>query len=219
MRSGSRRRSLEMGLVFCCLVLATVPVLSRQPEAFAVTLYTRFEQPVPDAILSTIKSELALALHPGGLHVEWQPLPGPPGAAVANEFAVISFTGRCDVDDLEPGASRPGDLGWTYVSDGVVTRFGVVDCDRIRGFIQSALISVPPLSRPAVFGRAAAHVAAHEAYHILAQTQHHAGCGAGKAAYTVRQLLSPGFGFDQTELRAIRDGCAYPRGEPANDEK
>ncbi len=192
---------------FWCLVAGAIPALGQAPEVPSISLYARFERPVPDAVLAAIQSELTFVLRP--IRVEWHSLPAPMGTPVSGEWAVVSFKGRCDVQDLLPEASRSGDLGWTYVSGGVIMPFSDVDCGRIRSFIQNALIAVAPLSRPPVFGRAVGCVLAHEIYHILARTQQHGGCGAGKGAYTVRELLSPSFRFGQQELLAMGAGYAH----------
>ncbi len=197
-----------MKLAFWCLLLSAVSAPGQGREVTSITLYTRFEQAVPDAVLAAIQSELSVVLRP--IQVDWQSLPAPPGTNVSGELAVVSFKGACDVRNLQPKPVLPGDLGWTYVSNGVVLPFSDVDCGRIRGFLQNALLSVAPLSRPALFGRAVGCVLAHEIYHILAQTEHHAGEGAGKKAYTVRDLLSPAFRFERRDLEAMLAGDAPP---------
>ncbi len=195
-----------MKLAFWCLVAWAAPALGQAPEVPSISLYTRFERTVPDAVLAAIQGELAFVLRP--IRVEWHSQPAPAGTPVSGQWAVVSFKGRCDVEDLLPEASRSGELGWTYVSEGAILPFSDVDCGRIRSFIQDALLAVAPLSRPPVFGRAVGCVLAHEIYHILARTQQHPGCGAGKAAYSVRELLSPTFRFGSRELRAMGAGYA-----------
>jgi hypothetical protein len=204
-----------MKLAFWCLVLSAMSALGQEREVTSITLYTRFEQTVPDAVLTAIRSELSVVLHPIG--VDWQSLPMPPGTHVSGELAVVSFKGACDVENLLPEPNLPGNLGWTYVSRGVVMPFSDVDCGRIRGFLRNALLTEPPPSRPALFGRAVGCVLAHEIYHILARTEHHAGEGAGKKAYTVRDLLSPGFRFERRDLRAMLAGDAPPVRGPSGD--
>lgn len=208
-----------MKLAFWCLVLGALPASGLEREATSISLYTRFERATPDAVLAAIQSELLFVLRPSHVGVVWQSLPASPESGVFGQFAVVSFKGRCDADNLLPEPSRPGDLGWTYMSEGVIMPFSDVDCDRIRSFIQNALLAVPPLSRPAVFGRAVGCVLAHEIYHILAKTQQHGAWGAGKGTYTVRELVSSAFRFDPRELRAMRAGCAHSIRGPSRDGK
>jgi len=45
---------------------------------------------------------------------------------------------------------------------------------------------------------------AHELYHIFANTAHHGVDGVGKAAYTVQELMSDEFQFEEREGHALR---------------
>jgi hypothetical protein len=205
-----------MKLAFWCLVAGAVPALGQAPGVPSISLFARFERAVPDAVLAAIQDELVFVLRP--IRVEWHSMPAPAGTPVSGQWAVISFKGRCDVEDLLPEASRSGDLGWTYVSEGTIMPFSDVDCGHIRSFIQDALIAVAPLRRPPVFGRAVGCVLAHEIYHILARTQQHPGCGAGKGAYSVRELLSPTFRFGPRELRTMGASCARSGRGPSGED-
>jgi hypothetical protein len=146
---------------------------------------------------------------PMGLRFEWRDLRGPKDVP-AVELAVVSFKGRCNVAGLQPhNISTPGALGWTHISDGVILPFTDVDCDEIRIFLQRALLGVSARDREEVFGRALARVLAHELYHIFADTTRHGSCGVAKEAYTVHDLLTAGFRFEDKETRAMRNSKAY----------
>ena len=103
-----------------------------------------------------------------------------------------------------PRDVNPGALGWTHVSDGAILPFSDVDCDRVRVFLQKHLLSVRPADRQTAFGRALGRVVAHELYHIFANTTHHGSDGVGKPAYTVQDLLSDEFRFEEREGEALR---------------
>jgi hypothetical protein len=59
-------------------------------------------------------------------------------------------------------------------------------------------------SNPSVFGRALARIAAHEIYHIVAQTAEHQERGVAKAAFSTRDLLSDRFDLDIWSLNLMR---------------
>lgn len=124
---------------------------------------------------------------------------------------MVNFKGRCDIGGLAASLTRSTALGWTHVSDGVILPFSDVDCDRIRAFVQKGLLSLPRKDREATFGRAMGRVLAHELYHVFANTARHGSCGVGKASYSVEDLLSPQFRFEERESRALRPVQTPPR--------
>ena len=218
-----------MKLLFCCLALGALPALGEQRDlpTAPITLYTSFQQDPPPAVLEALQDELESIMLPMNLHFQWRSLSAANGNEVVVELAVVTFQGRCDIASVVPrtgqGAFRAGALGWTHVSDGTILPFSDVDCDRIRGFVQRDLYYLPAGDREEAFGRAIGRVLAHELYHVFADTVRHGVCGVGKAAYTVGELLSPDFRFEQQESKALRTGKAHaalennggaPRGGP-----
>ena len=160
-------------------------------------------------VRAALDDELESIMTPLGLHFEWRDLHGPRLEEPTVELAVVSFKGRCDVGGLVHRAATPGPLGWTHISDGSILPFSDVDCDGIRTFLQSELLTLPGAAREAAFGRALARVLAHELYHIFADTTHHGSCGIGKEAYSARDLLAGSFRFENRESKALRSGKAY----------
>jgi hypothetical protein len=141
---------------------------------------------------------------------EWRSLDGVRGNELSVELAVLTFKGRCDIAGLSPHiVSNPGALGWTHVSDGAILPFSDVDCDRIRTFIQKELLSVRAPDREESYGRALGRVVAHELYHIFTNTGKHGSCGVGKAAFTIQELLSDEFQFEERESLALRTSKAH----------
>ncbi|MFY9727215.1 MAG: hypothetical protein WAJ87_17085, partial [Bryobacteraceae bacterium] len=92
---------------------------------------------------------------------------------------------------------------------GVILPFAEVDCQRIRGFTQKQLLTMPAEDREKVYGRALGRVLAHELYHIFANTAAHSSSGVGKSKYTVQDLLSPKFQFEGRESLALKRNKAY----------
>ena len=46
---------------------------------------------------------------------------------------------------------------------------------------------------------------AHELYHIFAKTAHHGSRGAAKGIYSVADMLTHSFGFEERESQALRN--------------
>jgi hypothetical protein len=195
------------------LMSAALPAFSAERLApLPVALYTSFQQSAPPAVLFALEDEVETIMGQLGMHFEWRSLAAARGNEVSAELAVITFKGRCDVAGLIARSAQPGALGWTHVSDGVILPFSDVDCDRIRVFLQRELLFLKPETREEVFGRAVGRVLAHELYHIFAQTAHHASEGVSKSAYSVQELLSEGFHFDEHETVTLRGSSGKPLG-------
>jgi hypothetical protein len=172
-----------------------------------VALYTSYQQAPPQAVVDAIEDEVEVIMGPLGMHFEWRSLNAARGNEVSAELAVITFKGHCDVAGLLPRTIHPGALGWTHVSDGVILPFSDIDCDRIRTFLQRELLFLKAEAREEAFGRAVGRVLAHELYHIFAQTAHHAADGIAKSAYTVQELLSDGFQFEEHDAFTLRSSA------------
>lgn len=193
-------KALLMGLT-----LAALPALGQPGAPIApIALYTHFKTPPPEEVVQALQDEVESIMEPAGLHFEWRSLSGVQGSEVSVELAVLTFQGRCNIDNLGPRSSHNGPLGWTHVSDGVILPFSEVDCDGVRKFVQGGLLSARPAERLTAYGRALGRVLAHELFHIFADTKHHGSCGVAKEAYTVQDLLSPDFHFQEMESNALR---------------
>lgn len=193
--------------ILVCLGLAAMPAPGQPPapRVAPIALYTHFQKTPSPEISDALRKELVAIMSPIGLEFEWRSLPAKPNE-VANELAVITFTGKCEVKPLSLIPRDPSRLGWTHVSDGVVLPFSDIDCDAIRGFVQIGLARFSKAEREEVFGKAVARVLAHELYHVFAKTQHHSAHGVSKAYYSMGELLSDRFEFERNEAEVLRDG-------------
>jgi hypothetical protein len=194
-----------MKFMLSCLVLAALPAFGeeRQIELPAV-LYTTFEQDAPAGMVRALEDEVEYIMGPLGRHFLWRSVAGVKGNEVSSELAVLTFKGHCDLEGMLARDAHPGALGWTHVSDSAILPFSEIECDRIRVFLQKELLYMHPADREEAFGRAVARVVAHELYHIFANTQHHGSDGVGKSAYSVHELLSDDFHFEEREGVALR---------------
>ena len=195
-----------MKALFLGLMLAALPAFGEHQETSLapIALYIRFQQEPPLAVAEALQDEVNSIMAPMGLRFTWRALAGVSGSEVSVELAVITFKGTCDVAGLTPHSSNPGPLGWTHLSHGVILPFAEVDCQGIRGFIQKKLLTMPAADREEAYGRALGRVLAHELYHIFANTTRHNSCGVGKSKYTVQELLSPEFQFEERESLALK---------------
>jgi hypothetical protein len=167
-------------------------------------LYTTYAQQPTVAVQHAMEDEVEAIMGPIGRHYVWRPISGVQGNEVSSELAVLTFKGRCAADGLRPKGVNPGALGWTHVSDGAILPFSEIDCDRIRNFVQRELLFRKVSERDEVFGRAIGRVVAHELYHIFANTPHHGSDGVAKSAYTVQELLSDDFRFEEAQSKILR---------------
>jgi hypothetical protein len=189
------------------LAVATLPAFGeehRQAAVAPISLYAEFKQSPPPALVAALHEELDVIMLPIGIEFDWRTLDDASVHQISVELAVVTFKGRCDAADLLPLRSEPAALGWTHVSDGEILPFSVIDCDRVRDFLQHDLLAVAPARREFALGRSLARVLAHELYHIFANTAKHAPDGIAKRAYTVRDLLSDDFQFEAHESETLR---------------
>jgi len=200
-------RALVCGLMLACLALAGGGEI--RPKTGTIALYHEFAQEPPAAIKAALKDELDSIMGPLGMRFEWRNLKMSGFPDPTSELAVITFKGRCDVMGLNIHETYdPGALGWTHISDGQILPFADIDCGGIRAFAQRALMRLPADQREEAFGRAVGRVLAHELYHIFADTTRHGSSGVAKESYTVDDLLTPTFRFQDKESKELRTSKA-----------
>jgi len=189
-----------------CGLLLALPLWSGQRQsAFPVALYTQFQYEPSAAVLQAMQEEVETIMVPMGAEFEWRSLIQVTGSEVSSELAVVKFLGRCQPGGFDQHAATASVLGWTHVSDGAILPFSDINCDVIRNFLQAGLLAIDAKDREEAYGRAVARVLAHELYHIFANTVHHGSNGVGKAVYSVRDLLSRDFHFEERESEALRN--------------
>jgi hypothetical protein len=196
---------VSLRVVLSCLALAALPAAGDERLVdLPAVLYTTFQRSVPVTVRHAMEDEVDSIMGPLGRHFVWRAISKVDGREIASELAVLTFKGNCTVEGLTFKEVHPGALGWTHVSDGAILPFAEVDCDRVRLFVQKELLYRKPAEREETFGRALARVVAHELYHIFANTNHHAHDGVAKAAYTVSELLSDDFVFEEEQGNTLR---------------
>ena len=201
-----------MKLALFCLLAGVLPGWSETRGAmFApITLYTQFQQAPPEGVLLALQDEVESIMAPIGLRFEWRDLAQTQGHEVSAELAVVTFKGRCDTAGLMAHSRFEGALGWTHVSDGQILPFTDVNCDLVREFVQSGLLTFRTGNREERYGRALGRVLAHELYHIFANTTRHGSEGVAKESYSVQDLLSDDFQFQAKESRMLQSNRPRP---------
>jgi hypothetical protein len=191
-----------------CAAAAILPLCAAEREVpLPVALYTQFQvEPAPE-VFSAMQREVENIMAPMGTEFEWRSLDGVNGSEVSAQLAVVKFFGHCNPGPMMPHMTlKTTALGWTHVSNGTILPFTDIDCDGIRQFLQFGLQVVDSKERPEVYGRALGRVLAHELYHIFANTAHHGSSGVAKPVYSVHDLLSKDFQFEERESEALRAG-------------
>lgn len=194
-----------MNWLLAVMAITAIPTWGAQNgvKPSEIAIYTRFSAPPSAGVVEAIENEVQSIMAPIGLSLHWLNLAEADGKQTSVELAVVSFKGRCDVDDLIPRDRNPGALGWTHMTDGVILPFADVDCSAVRSFMQKELLESGVKRRAQEFGRALGRVLAHELYHIFANTVRHSSDGVAREFYSVQDLMADNFQFQMRESLAI----------------
>ena len=169
---------------------------------------------------SELRDELSRLLRPVGLELDLRSLSSRTSGEDFNRLIVTKFRGTCSAEPLPSGSLSEGrSLASTAVSDGKVLPFSTVECDTLRRWMSGALATTRKSQRDEVFGRAIARVLAHEIYHILTGTTGHNREGVSKSCFSVADLTSEDFRFDNTTLAQMRPaaGSEFSGSFPTED--
>lgn len=174
------------------------------PGRIAVGLYATFQHPAPAAVREVAREELAAAVTPIGVLVQWRSEADSSSDPWWNLVATVHFSGHCEALDVSRRPPHPWKFGRTQVSDGQVIPYAEIRCDELRAYLGPVLVSMGQRKRNMVFGRALGRVLAHELYHILAKTRRHGANGIGKESFTPAELSADEFQFEEQEVERLR---------------
>ena len=200
-----------MKWLFLSLALAVLPAYGEQQgaELAPIALYTQFQQEPPAAVSGALRSTVESIMAPIGLSFEWRHSGEIGGIYVSVELAVVTFKGSCNLKGVRPNRITSGPLGWTHISNDVILPFAEIDCTAVRAFLDRELSYEGPERREFLFGRALGRVVAHELYHVFANTKHHSAEGVAREIYSVRDLLTDNFRFEEKESIALKNGPVH----------
>jgi hypothetical protein len=181
-----------------------------------LVIFLTSDSAIPPAASSEMKQELGHLLQAAAIHVELQD-PAVDRSAPENDYsALVRLRGSCR--PTEPSArfahavNGPFTLASSAVADGVVLPFGDIDCAALNSFLGPSLWKEPGAVQEFVYARAVARLMAHELYHVIGQTHDHARSGVAEPSFTVGELLSDHFEFNEStlgELHASPDVAEY----------
>lgn len=137
------------------------------------------------------QAETERILKAPGIRLEWRLAESLDNHESFDRLAVLRISGVCSLGAADRRVAGQT-LGFTHVSDGRILPFVELHCSRVLAMIEPRLRKQAPRIDAGIFGRALARVAAHELYHVLANTAAHDKEGLAKEALSSNDL----FGFD-----------------------
>lgn len=129
-----------------------------------------------------------------------------------DRLAVLRITGSCERHGF-PAPAKGLALGMTHVSDGRILPFIEIHCARVVAVLAPRLGKQNPRVEIGIVARALARVAAHEIYHVLANSAEHDTAGLAKEALSLNDLYGYDISLSARSLRAIEsslDGGRRP---------
>jgi hypothetical protein len=182
--------------IFC----AHAPVMAAPP----VTLVLQFDQVYSAESLAVMEREVASIVSESGIKVDWRLLTDLRPTDSFESLVVVHFHGACNMEPALAPIDPRTYYGFTYISDGYVLPFSEVECDKISNSIRPAMSKRQWRERDSVLGRALGRVLAHELFHMLAKTQHHADEGVTKSALSPSQLISDKLSMAPADLETLK---------------
>jgi hypothetical protein len=190
----------------CATLLAIFSAPALVTAAPAVTLVLQFDNAYSAESLDVMEREVASIVSESGIKVDWRMLSDVRSSDSFESLVVVRFRGACN---MEPTlADKRSYYGFTHISDGSVLPFSEVECDKISNSIRPAMSKAQWRERDSVLGRAMGRVLAHELFHMLAKSQHHAVEGVTKSALSPAQLVSPELRMTLTDLEEMHQAAA-----------
>lgn len=162
--------------------------------------------PSSEAVLPEMQSEVSRILQRAELEPAWMGIRDASGSDHAR-LVVVELTGNCSSTPLRSSSlvqARGGALASTQVSDGRVLSFASVDCNALRRFMAPAISAATSKDRVRLVGKALGRLVAHEIYHMLAQTKHHQSSGVARSCFSLNDLTSDEFHFEDAAIAALR---------------
>lgn len=191
-----------MSLTLRALLLATCVSLCANAQTRTLALYAG---PAPGLDLEAalvMRTELRNLLLPADIQVVWKNLADRKAGDTFDLLAVSSFEGSCAIGETASAAAGAS-LADTSISNGHILPFFRIDCTRVISML-------PQDVKPAILGRALARIAAHEIYHIVAQTTEHQKNGVAKAILSSQDLTANRLELDALTVARMRPPSNTP---------
>jgi hypothetical protein len=187
-----------------CALLGVVALgcPAQQVGRTQVLLTFWFDQEPSDPVLREVQRELSRVLRSANLEVSYRMVNTRPAAS--GEGVLLHFTGNCRAI---PGPEFEGEMvmARTVFENGQAHQETQVDCEQVKQAVAHGAQKFRFALTPGLLGRGLARSAAHELYHIFANTVSHGTSGIAKPSLTGRDLIEPGFSFARRDLDSIRN--------------
>ena len=188
----------------CATLLAMFCASAPAKAASAVTLVLQFDESYSTSSVDAMEREVASIVRQSGITVDWRMRSDVQSSDSFDSLVVVRFRGACSMDPPPPLGDERGYYAFTYVSDGAVLPFSEVECGKISNSIRPAMSQRQWRERDKSLGRALGRVLAHELFHMLAKTQHHAGEGVTRSALSPAQLIADRLSMAPADLEKLK---------------
>jgi hypothetical protein len=172
-----------------------------------LVVYLRAQPDAAPAPLVEMKQQLAALMESAGFHLQWRNLGTPQQEGETSSLIIVEMRGVCRVpakNKIAAPSQHPFSLASSSVVDGRVLPFSWLDCSALNRFLGPSLAKESKTAREYLYGRAMARLLAHEFYHVVAQTEEHTSSGLTKPRFSVNDLLTDRFEFEDTALSKLR---------------
>jgi hypothetical protein len=131
-----------------------------------------------------------------GIRIAWRLVSENRGNEPFERLVVVKLTGGCACGGFLPRAREILVLGTTAVDSGQVLPYSEVRCGAVRRLLPEIEYASDRQVGDAALGRVLGRVLAHELYHVVLGTVHHAASGLAKGFQTTVELKSDEISFD-----------------------
>ncbi|MGC9952405.1 MAG: hypothetical protein ABSF64_39200 [Bryobacteraceae bacterium] len=164
--------------------------------ASPVGVYLDFDEPPSNAAVEAMQKEASSILERVGIRIAWRLVSENRGNEPFERLVVVKLTGGCVCGGFLPRTRETLVLGTTAVDSGRVLPYSQVRCDAVRRLLPEIEYAADRRLGEAALGRVLGRVLAHELYHAVLGTVHHAASGLAKGFQTTDELKSDEFSFD-----------------------
>jgi hypothetical protein len=175
------------------LLTLLAPVLI---AASPVGVYLDFDQTPSNAAVEAMRKEASGILGRVGIGIAWRLVSENRGDEPFERLVVVKLTGGCACGGFMPRTREILVLGTTALADGLVLPYSQVRCDAVRRLLPEIEYASDRRVGDAALGRVLGRVVAHELYHVVLGTVHHAASGLAKGFQNTVELMSDEISFD-----------------------
>ena len=186
----------------CAILLAIC--CAHVEAASPVTLVLNFDAGYSAKSVDAMKREVASIVSESGMTVDWRLLGDVGPAETFENLFVVRFRGACLMQPAPYSMDERGYYAFTHISDGDVLPFSEVECGKISNSIRPAMSKRQWRERDSILGRALGRVLAHELFHMLAKTEHHAEQGVTRSALSPAQLIADKLAMSPADLKSLK---------------